>query len=161
MLVGIMTDTHENMENIRKAVDFFNKKGVELVLHCGDIISPITFKEFDRLNCRMELVFGNNDGERVFLVQRFREKGTFHVPGWESKLDNKKFIMMHEPVGVEALAESQKYNYIIYGHTHLQDIRKIGKSLIINIGETGGWLNEISTIGILDTVKDEVKVITL
>jgi len=44
-----------------------------------------------------------------------------------------------------------------YGHTDDLDIRE-GKTLVINPGETGGWLKERSTVVILDTdtMKPEV-----
>jgi len=161
MKIGILTDTHENMNKIRKAVEIFNSAKVDMVLHCGDIISPITTKEFKDLKAPMHLVFGNNDGERVFLVEKFKGIGEFHQPGYEFTVGNKKGIMMHEPVGIEALAESGKYDYIIYGHTHKRDIRKIGKTLIINIGETGGWLTGVASIGILNTETDEIEVIEI
>ncbi len=161
MLIGIITDTHENMDKIRKAVKILNERKVDIVLHCGDIISPITFKEFKNLNCGIEFVFGNNDGERVFLVEKFKNKGRFHPPGYEFELDGKKFIMMHEPVGIEALAESGKYDYIIYGHTHKQDLRKIGKGMIINIGETGGWITGKCTIGILNPRTNELEILEI
>ncbi len=161
MLIGIITDSHENMDNIKKAVTLFNEKKVELVLHCGDIISPITARHFKELKSKMKLVFGNNDGEKVFLINTFKEFGTFHEPGYEFEQDGKKFIMMHEPIGIDALAESGKYNYILYGHTHKQDIRKIGKSTIINVGESCTWLNGQAFIGILDTVEDKVEIISL
>ena len=161
MLIGIITDSHENMNNIRKAVALFNEKNVELVLHCGDLISPITAREFKNLKSKMLVVFGNNDGEKIFLVKTFKDFGTFNYPGYEFEQDNKKFIMLHEPVGLEALAESGKYDYILYGHTHNQDIRKVGKTLIINVGESCSWLTGKSTIGILDTSKDEVEIIEL
>ena len=41
MIIGVIADTHENMPFIRKAVDYFNDKAVSLVLHAGDLISPI------------------------------------------------------------------------------------------------------------------------
>ncbi len=161
MLIGIITDSHENMDNIQRAVSIFNEKKVELVLHCGDIISPITAKEFKNLNSKMTLVFGNNDGEKPFLIKNFNDFGTFYPPGHEFELENKKFIMMHEPIGIEALAQSQEYDYIVYGHTHKQDIRKIGKTTIINVGESCGWLTGEAFIGILDTNKNEVETIQL
>ncbi len=161
MKIGILTDTHENMDKIRKAVEVFNSVKVDMVIHCGDIISPITTKEFQNLKAPMHLVFGNNDGERVFLVEKFKGIGEFHQSGYEFKVENKKIIMMHEPVGIEALAESGEYDYVIYGHTHKRDIRKIGKTLIINIGETGGWLTGVASIGILNTETDEIEIMEI
>ncbi|MBN1897567.1 MAG: metallophosphoesterase [Spirochaetes bacterium] len=161
MVIGIMSDTHEHMDNIKKAITLFNNKKVERVFHCGDIISPITFKEFQHLHCPIDLVFGNNDGEKVFLVEKFKGKGTFHPPGYSFEINKKKFIMMHEPVGIESLARSGSYDYILYGHTHKSDIRKVNSSTIINIGETGGWVTGEPTVGILNIDTGEIEIIKL
>ena len=48
MLIGVMSDTHDNIIQTKKAVATFNRKNVEHVVHAGDIISPFmidTLKE--------------------------------------------------------------------------------------------------------------------
>ena len=40
MLVGVMSDTHDDIMQTKKAVSRFNREGVEQVLHAGDFISP-------------------------------------------------------------------------------------------------------------------------
>jgi len=69
--------------------------------------------------------------------------------------------MMHKEKLIDALAESQKYDVIIYGHTHRTDLRKIGKTLIINPGECGGWLTGKSTIALLDLKTLEANIVEL
>jgi len=68
---------------------------------------------------------------------------------------------MHKEKLIDALAESQKYDVIIYGHTHRTDLRKIGKTLIINPGECGGWLTGKSTISLLDLETLEANIVEL
>ena len=69
--------------------------------------------------------------------------------------------MMHKEKLIDALAESQKYDVIIYGHTHRTDLRKIGKTLIVNPGECGGWLTGKSTIALLDLETLSAKIVEL
>ncbi|GAI15288.1 unnamed protein product, partial [marine sediment metagenome] len=76
-------------------------------------------------------------------------------------INHKNIIILHEEKLIAALAESQKYEVIIYGHTHRTDLRKIGKTLIINPGECGGWLSGKSTIALLDLETLEAKIIKL
>ena len=40
MKIGLISDTHDNIQNIRRAVRKFNDKRVDLVIHAGDIVSP-------------------------------------------------------------------------------------------------------------------------
>jgi putative phosphoesterase len=37
-MIGIISDTHDNLPAIKRAVDLFNEKNVDLVLHAGDFV---------------------------------------------------------------------------------------------------------------------------
>ncbi len=150
MKLGLMADSHENMSAIAKAVALFNKEGVEQVLHAGDIISPITAKEFKKLKCPLIAVFGNNDGEKLFLKEKFQGIGEIHERKWEGELGGKKILLIHAPDMLNALERSGVYDIIVYGHTHETVVRK-GKTLVVNPGECCGWITGRCTIAILDT----------
>ena len=64
-LIGIVSDTHEDVPMIVRAVALFKERAPELVIHCGDIISPPVLERFAGLALRV--VYGNNDGERSGL----------------------------------------------------------------------------------------------
>ncbi len=159
MKIGIISDTHENMAKIAKAVALFNREKVGAVLHAGDIISPITAKEFIALQAPLIVVFGNNDGDRLYLTKRFRGIGKLHPKKFEGSLGGKKVLLIHEPDMLDALAASGRYDLIVYGHTHQAEIRKEGATLIINPGEGGGWITGKSTVALLDTKTMKAKLI--
>ncbi len=69
MLIGIMSDTHDNLPAIRKAVEFFNERNVDLVIHAGDYVAPFVARELKKLKAPLKGVFGNNDGERKGLYE--------------------------------------------------------------------------------------------
>ena len=161
MKIGIISDTHDNMFQIKKAVEIFNREKVELVFHAGDFVSPFTFLEFKNLNCPLKGVFGNNDGDKLYLQEKFKEIGEIYPVPYETNIDHKNIIMMHKEKLIDALGESQKYEVIIYGHTHRIDLRKIGKTLIINPGECGGWLTGKSTIALLDLKTLEANIVEI
>ena len=161
MKIGIISDTHDNLPWIKKAVEIFNREKVELVLHAGDFVSPFTFLEFKNLNCPLKGVFGNNDGDKLYLQEKFKGIGELYPAPYNVKINNKNIIMMHKEKLIDALVESQKYDVVIYGHTHHIDLRKIGKTLIVNPGECGGWLTGKSTIALLDMKTLEAKIINL
>jgi len=159
-LVGLIADTHDNRENIKKAVEIFNNKGVSLVIHAGDLIAPFTCLDFKELKVPMEIVFGNNDGERVGLTNAYKDIGTI-LPGPRTFLFNgKRFLLMHEPGCLDELIKGSTIDVIIYGHTHEVDLRE-GQPLIVNPGEAGGWLKGTPTIGILDLDEMSVEIIKL
>jgi putative phosphoesterase len=138
------------MSAIAKAVALFNREGVERALHAGDIISPITAKEFVKLKMPLIAVFGNNDGEKLFLKEKFKGIGEIHERKWEGELGGKKILLIHAPDMLDALDRSGVYDIIVYGHTHETVVRK-GKSLVVNPGECCGWITGRCTAAILDT----------
>jgi len=161
MKIGIISDTHDNLPRIKEAVEIFNHEKVELVLHAGDFVSPFTALGFKNLHCPLKGVFGNNDGDKLYLQKKFKEIGEICPVPYEIDIDHRNIIMLHKEKLIDALAESQKYDVIIYGHTHRTDLRKIGKTLIINPGECGGWLTGKSTIALLDLETLEAKIVEL
>jgi len=140
-MIGIMSDSHDNLDSIRKVVDFFNEAKVELVIHAGDMISPFTVNEIKNLNSDFKAVFGNNDGERDGLRHFF--KGIcYHDDFQEIESHGKRICVIHgtnEDL-VNALAKSGNYDIVIRGHTHKLEIIE-GKCMIINPGETCGYLS--------------------
>jgi len=46
MKIGVISDTHDNLPLIEKAVKIFNEKGVKLVLHAGDYVALFVVKVF-------------------------------------------------------------------------------------------------------------------
>jgi uncharacterized protein len=45
MKIGLISDTHDNIQNIQNAISLFNDKHVSFVIHGGDIVSPEAVKE--------------------------------------------------------------------------------------------------------------------
>lgn len=159
MAIGVISDTHDDMQRMKKAVEVFNKRGVSHVLHAGDIISPFTFEVLNGLNCPFTGIFGNNDGDRVLLRTKSRDR--IYAQPHAIELEGRKIVMVHEPAAVEALAASGHFDVVIYGHSHTPDVRKAGDTLIINPGKAARLHKGISTIVVLDTEKMEAGVIEL
>lgn len=161
MKIGVMSDSHENMEMIARAIELFNQEGVDLVIHAGDIISPITTKEFKQLKGKLIAIFGNNDGERELLRERFSQLGyEIHKPPYEFILEERKILVLHEPYLLESLVRSESYDLIIYGHTHRIEVRE-GKTLVLNPGECGGWLSGKASIALVETTDLSCQIINL
>ncbi|MCD6474600.1 MAG: metallophosphoesterase [Thermoplasmata archaeon] len=156
--IGVISDSHDNMEAIKKAVEFFNENDVELVIHAGDIVSPFTADEFKKLNCDMLLIYGNNDGDKLYLKERFSNIGEFHLDPYSFELYGKKIVVTHMPSIVDALAT--KYDIVIYGHTHKKDLRK-EKALILNPGENCGYLTGVRSVALLYPHQMDARIVEL
>jgi putative phosphoesterase len=159
MLIGIMSDTHDNLAMVKKAIDVFNEKKVECVIHAGDYTSPFTLKLFKDLNCKYVGIFGNNDGDKLLLLER--SEGNIHNQPYIFTLRNKKIVVIHEHHVADALADSGHFDLVIYGHTHKADIRKVKNTLVVNPGEVGTWLYGNSTVALVDLNTMEGQIIEL
>ncbi len=40
MKIGIISDTHDDIENVQEAIQIFNKNKVDYVIHAGDYVFP-------------------------------------------------------------------------------------------------------------------------
>ena len=70
MKIGIISDTHDDIENVQESIEIFNKEKVDYVIHAGDYIFSGVTKEFKKLNSKLIGVLGNNDIERVGNLAR-------------------------------------------------------------------------------------------
>ncbi len=161
MRIGVLSDTHDHLGYLRRAVDALNDLQVELVLHAGDYVAPFVANELSRLRCRLLGVFGNNDGERVGLTKRLSEIGQVQVQPLFVELEGCRIAMVHEPEPVEAFARSGLYDIVIYGHTHQHELRSVNDCTVINPGEVCGWLTDKPTCAVIALPERQVEILTL
>ncbi len=152
MKIGIISDTHDNLSAISKAVEVFNHEEIEILIHAGDFVAPFTEKPFRTLNAPLVGIFGNNDGDKLLLKEKYREKevGEIYEDPYDFEFGTKRIIVTHKPKIVDALAGSGMYDVVIYGHTHRAVIEHKGDTLIVNPGECCGYLSGKRTVAILD-----------
>ncbi len=156
MLIGIISDTHDHLDNLRKALEIFKSRKVAHIIHAGDFNSPFTWRVLKQFAGGFTGVFGNNDGERVLLKKKYQER--IYTQPYRFSLNNRRIVLMHEPDVVDALADSGHFDLVIYGHTHEPVIRKAGNTLVINPGEVCGWLygNPTAAVADLETMEAEI-----
>ena len=158
MKIGILSDSHDNMPALIKAVSVFNDADVKLVIHAGDLVAPFVSKPLNNLKMDFLAVFGNNDGERFGLSEAF--KGKIHRPPYRIEFGGKKICVLHEPDNLDALDASGCFDMIVYGHTHDVEVKK-ARTLIVNPGECGGWLRGRRTVALWDLDKNDVDILNV
>lgn len=164
-----MSDSHDNRENILKAISIINDKGVDALIHCGDYIAPFVKLWFDKLNESIKKnfygVFGNNDGDRLYLTQTLGQICEFAKNGHELiiELGGKRIFASHMPKQetIDALADSGKFDIILSGHTHSMVNKKHNDVLIVNPGELCGYLTDKPTFAIVNTETLEAEIIEI
>jgi hypothetical protein len=146
MRIGIISDTHDNLPAIERAVSFFNKQKLSFVFHAGDYIAPFTIAHINRLSCDWRGVLGNNDGETEGLVRVSENRITKGVLRVE--LGGIKIVMAHDRSILDV--KQEKADLVICGHTHKPEINRVAGKLIVNPGEACGWLSGRSTVAVAD-----------
>ena len=69
MLVGVISDTHDRLPLIDRGLALFRERGVEAVIHPGDIIAPFAARRMLQFEGPLFVTYGNNDGERKGLKE--------------------------------------------------------------------------------------------
>ena len=165
MLIGAISDTHDNLPLIEKAVQTLNDQKVELVLHAGDYVAGFVIPKLAKLNCPLIGVFGNNDGDHELLKKRFSEtlNCTIHERFTQITIESYRIALLHghETELLNAIVDGGYFDAVIHGHSHNKNIEQKGKTLAINPGELCGYLTGKPTIAILDTTKNDAKIIKL
>jgi putative phosphoesterase len=120
MLIGLMSDTHNDVDFILKAIDIFKEKDIKILVHAGDITSFRMLDYLKDFDCY--IVLGNGDEiDREDINARAASLNIRPVErSIEFECAGKKFLVFHGhdvPLYRSAIS-SGKYDYIIKGHTH-------------------------------------------
>lgn len=165
MKIAIVSDSHDNLANIYKALDWIKKEGIELILHCGDVCSLGTLKEFAKnFQGQIHIVYGNVDADQGGFDKAAEEFQNIeiHVEKGELNLDGKNIAFVHFPDSAKRLAQIGKYDIIFYGHDHKPWEEKIGNTRLVNPGTLAGMFYK-ATFAVYDTKtgKLELKILEL
>lgn len=182
MKIGIISDTHDDLNSVDRAISIFNREKVSLVVHAGDFIFPGVIERFRGLeSAKLVGVLGNNDGEKFGLLKKFEEIGGDLKRSDLGKIedeDNKNLrIAIYHGTDQnlrEAAIQSGIYDVFIHGHTHVKrwaqkriKISDIEKEIVVlNPGTANrnfptfpssgaGWSEDKPTVIIYDTITKE------
>lgn len=155
MLVGIISDTHDNVDAVERAMAVFDEAGVEAIVHCGDVIAPPVIPFFDGVE--FHLVFGNNDGETVGLrsaVADLTPSGHCHGRFAVIEFDGVRLAVLHgeELDEVDRYVDSGSFDLVCYGHHHERRLDEMEETIVLNPGAHFPTVSEKDrTVAILDT----------
>ncbi len=165
MLIGVMSDTHDDIVLTKKAVSRFNREGVEQVLHAGDFVSPFMIDTLKGLEAPLRGVFGNNDGDRRLLERKSAGLPSMKIEGTFARIDagGMRIVLLHgnDRELLETLAACGSLDLLVYGHTHRPEVRNERGLLIVNPGEVYGHLTGRSTVALVDTVKRSADIVEI
>jgi hypothetical protein len=133
MLIGILSDSHGRYLTVRRAVRLFERLGVDLIVHCGDIGDESVLDELAGHPCRF--VWGNMDQPGAGINAFLESVGIPAPDAAPIQADGKTILVFHghERAFHEAVSD-EAADYILHGHTHCKRDERIGRCRVINPG---------------------------
>lgn len=156
-LIGVVSDTHAQVENARAGVRMLESFEIQAVLHCGDIGSPAVMALFEKWPAHF--VLGNTDHDpRGLAATVSGPEHRFHGRFGAIELLGKKIALLHGDdyrLLRESIASGQ-YDVVCSGHTHIPHCETVGSTLVLNPGAL--YRANPHTLAILDleTMKAEI-----
>lgn len=149
MKIGVLSDTHECVTAIQWAVTYFNNAHADIFIHLGDIISPIMAAHFAPLTMERVFLYGNNDGEKMWLKEKL--KTVYEPPYFITKNGISLYCTHVAPAKWDSVISEYGPDFILFGHTHQVFFEKCDKTVIFNPGEACGLLFGQYQAALIDT----------
>ena len=162
MKIGIVSDTHDDVDSLEAALEELRGEGVRKIFHCGDVCSPELVRRL--AGFEVWIAQGNMD-RHLGLAQAVEETLGRGRLAWlhQPMLDGTSLAMIHgdneELLG--NLVASGRYAYVFHGHTHRRRAQVIGRTRVINPGALGGRLWESRSFCILDLATGGIRFVEL
>jgi putative phosphoesterase len=163
MLIGIISDTHGKTQRLARAMDIFRDHGVDVLVHCGDIVSEKCVEQLASWPGDVYLVAGNMDRPHLEAIERQADAGGVHfarnfitVP-----LENDAYLAAthgHLDTMLQEWLELERFEYVCYGHTHRLCDQRVGTTRVLNPGALNNPKEpKHHTVLVLDTLRDTVE----
>lgn len=162
MKIGILADTHNNIDNTRWALDQLQAAGAERLLHCGDLTTPQMIEMFRGWD--VAFVFGNMDTHnrdklKATAASMDGMRGISQT--YTDVIDGVRVAMCHghEVEPFREFTQSGDYDLVCYEHTHTREDRQEGRTRIVNPGALGSRQVGNWSCAVFDTQTGELRFI--
>ncbi|XOU94350.1 MAG: metallophosphoesterase family protein [Candidatus Kerfeldbacteria bacterium] len=159
MKIGIISDSHDNVPNMEKAISWMNENNIEEIIHCGDLCAPsiLTAILAPQFTGPIHMVFGNVEDRDLLSQKVLNIKHVNHYGDLgKIELDKKKIAFIHYPDKAKKLASSGMYDLVFYGHSHKPWEEKIGKTRVVNPGTLAGLFYK-ATFAVYNTTTEKLE----
>lgn len=146
MKICILSDSHDNRHLMGAAVADAKARGVEAVLHCGDVVAPTTLRVLQKYELPVHVIYGNNTGDLYNMAKLAAEPGSvvrFHGMDAAFTLAGRHIFIVHYPHYAQAMACTGDYDLVCCGHDHRPDVAQVDtvkgrQTWMVNPGTVGG-----------------------
>lgn len=159
MLIGLLSDSHGQVDQTARAVAALREAGAEMLLHMGDIETEGVIDELVGHHAR--IVFGNCDVHERELA-RYAELVGVRVdhPAGRLEVGGRTLVYTHGHLeGHMRQALDAGVDYFVHGHTHEARDERCGGTRVINPGAL--YRARRYTVALLDAAADELRFIDI
>lgn len=164
MKIAILSDIHDHVWNLEKALAHPLLQETEAMLFCGDLCAPFIVHLLGKAYSKpTHLVLGNNDGDVAAIIANAAKYPNVRLHGeyYRGSLGGITIAVNHYPDNARALAENGGYDVVCYGHNHTIHTEKVNDTLLLNpgaiMGYHGGELRDLpATFLVLETSRMQV-----
>jgi putative phosphoesterase len=146
MKIAIISDTHDNLENLKKFFRFSKKEKIKILIHCGDVCNGETLREIEKNFKKIFLCLGNGDMKDL-LLKKGKKTKIFEKEG-KIKIGNLNIGFCHQFNYKKRGLEN--FDFYFFGHSHCPFLKKEKNCYLANPGSLAGIFYK-ATFAILDT----------
>lgn len=148
MKIGIISDIHDQLDNLQKAINYFDGLNVEKIICLGDVCREETIAKLSQsFQGDILLIRGNADvydTDNLIAYPNIKDFGEIA----EENINGLNIAFFHEPEKIKKIINQM--DFIFYGHTHRPWLEQKNKTIIANPGNLAGS-GYLATFAILDT----------
>ncbi|MFO0917292.1 MAG: metallophosphoesterase family protein [Planctomycetaceae bacterium] len=156
MRIGILSDTHNQADRTRQAIELLLAHEAEAIFHCGDFTDAAILQLCALKPCYF--VFGNNDSDTVPDLRQASESSSAVCLGWggEVTLDGRRIAVTHGHLRSEVRPLLDQHpDFLFTGHSHIPDDHQDGPTRRINPGALHRAAKY--TVAVLDLSRDHLE----
>jgi putative phosphoesterase len=146
MRLAILSDIHDQQENLRQVLARLRPLAPEALIVCGDLTRPEVLEACKALCPRLAFCLGNCDTQHADELKRsalvlgaavWESLGCFPLPGGET------VAFSHFPAVARRAASEGGHRAVFFGHTHKRFDERLGSgpgagTLLANPGDVQG-----------------------
>ena len=165
MKIGVISDIHENFQNLILALQKLKEAGATQVICLGDLMNDGIAKVLSISEIPVFMVWGNNDGDKVMITKTALKDGSKLTVSNSTydflEFDGRKVFITHDEDLASPMAASDRFDVVFFGHTHVAGVEKQNHCFVVNPGEISAQRTGRATLAIYDTINHSAGIIEL
>lgn len=167
MKIAVLSDIHDNIWNLEKAIKKIKKTSCKAVIFCGDLCAPFTAENLKRVNTKIYAVSGNVDADPWTIAKKGGENFITPPAGqdfFEIDLAGRKIAFCHYPALANMLFRTKFYDAVFHGHSHIYYQKKKDGRVLANPGAVCGIIKGKpgqATFMMYETDKNDIQLVNI